>query len=94
MQLGLQVAEQVDQRGLHRHVECGRGLVEDHHLRAGRERPRDPDPLLLAARELVRVATQVVAREPDPLEQVDDALADVPRAGDVVQAQGLELEVD
>ena len=35
-----------------------------------RERPRDPDPLALAARELVRVAVVVLGVEADPLEQL------------------------
>ena len=36
-------------------VERRRDLVEEHHVRIHHQRPRDRDPLLLTARELVRV---------------------------------------
>jgi hypothetical protein len=36
-------------------VERGRDLVEEHHTRLHHQRPCDRDPLLLAARELVRM---------------------------------------
>src|ERR1700675_189531 len=52
----LQLAEEIDDLGLHRYVE-GRGrLVEDDQLRAKDDGARDGDALALAARELMRVA--------------------------------------
>ena len=75
VQLRLEVAEQVDEGRLHGDVEGRGGLVEDHHLGARRERPCDPDPLLLAAGELMGVAAEVVAREPDALEELGDVPA-------------------
>ena len=43
---------------LRRHVEAGGRLVEHDHARPAREGHREADALLLAARELVRVAAQ------------------------------------
>ena len=56
-------------------VERGRRLVHDHDLGLGRERHRDHHALAHAARELVRIAPQPLARDPDHLEQLDDPLA-------------------
>ena len=47
-------------------VERAEGLVEEHHLGVDRERAGQPDPLLLAARKLVRVVVDV-SRQPDEL---------------------------
>ena len=52
----LQVAQQVDDLRLDRHVERRDRLVGDDELRVDGERARDADALALAARELVRVA--------------------------------------
>ena len=49
-------ADEVEHLGLDRRVESGRRLVEDQERGIGRERHRDDDALLHAARELVRVA--------------------------------------
>jgi len=51
-----ELADQIQHRGLDRDVEPGRRLVHDEQRRAGDERHRDHDPLLLAAGELVRIA--------------------------------------
>ena len=45
-------------------VERRRDLVEEHHVRLHHQRARDRDPLLLAARELVRVLVGLLL-EPD-----------------------------
>ena len=45
-------------------VEGGRDLVEEHHVRLHHQRAGDRDPLLLAARELVRVLVGLLL-EPD-----------------------------
>ena len=47
------------------HVEGGDRLVADDHLRLERQRARDGDALALAARELVRVAVDVLGVEAD-----------------------------
>ena len=70
VELVLQVVEQVDHLRLDRDVERGDRLVGDDQLRVQRERARDADPLPLSARELVRVAVDVIGREPDDLEQL------------------------
>ena len=72
-ELVLQVVEQVDDLGLDRDIEGGDRLVGDDQLRVRRQGPGDPDPLALAAGELVRVAVGVLGREPDALEQLPDA---------------------
>ena len=66
----LQVGEQVDHLSLDRDVECRDGFVGDHELGAERQRAGDPDPLPLAARELVRKAVVVLRREPNLLEKL------------------------
>ena len=66
-ELLLEVLEQVDDLRLDRHVERRDRLVGDDELRAQRERAGDPDPLALAAGELVRVAARVLGRQPDEL---------------------------
>ena len=55
---------------LHDDVERRRRLVHDHELRVDGERHRDHDPLAHAAGELVRVAAQAVAGDPDEVEQL------------------------
>jgi hypothetical protein len=47
--------DQLQDLGLHGHVEGRRGLVGDQELRAGDERHRDHHPLAHAARELVGI---------------------------------------
>ena len=50
-------------------VEGRRDLVEEHHVRVHHQRPCDRDPLLLAARELVRVLIRLLL-EADPREEL------------------------
>ena len=51
-------------------------LVHQHHRRVGRQRAGEADALLLAARELGRVAArELVGVEPDQLQQLADAAA-------------------
>ena len=65
-----QVLEQVEHRRLHRDVECRDRLVGDEQVGLERERPRDADPLPLAARELPRVRVERARAEADELEQL------------------------
>jgi hypothetical protein len=44
-----ELREQVEDAGARRGVEVARGLVRQHESRTMRQRPRDGDPLLLAA---------------------------------------------
>ena len=73
-ELALDRADLVAQRDADLGVERGQGLVEQQHLRLDGERPRERDPLLLAARQLVRVAVAAVGQV-DQLQQLADALA-------------------
>ena len=63
----LEVRDEVQDVRLGGHVEPGGGLVHDEQLRVAREGHGDQHPLLLAARELVRIAQ----RHPRRVGQVD-----------------------
>ena len=69
-ELVLQVLQQVDHTGLHRHVQRGHRFVQDQQLRVQRQRPGDTDPLALAAGELVPVTVAVLGVETDELAAV------------------------
>ena len=80
----LEVADQVEDLSLHRHVERGRRLVGDQDLGVEGERHGDHDALSHAAGELVRVAVDSLgcARDPDLPERFEraaprDSLRDV-----------------
>ena len=65
---GRELADDVEHLGDELGVERARDLVEEQQPWLHRERAHDRDPLLLAAREAVRVLVALV-REPEPLEQ-------------------------
>ena len=69
---GLELAQEVDDRRLHRDVERGDGLVGDHHVRVAGERPGDGDALLLATRQLVGLPPGQLRRQPHDLEEVGE----------------------
>ena len=71
----LQVAQQVDDLRLHRHVERAGRLVEQHELRLQHHGAGDGDALALAAGELVRIAVLRGGIEADLLQRRADALA-------------------
>ena len=75
-ELELDPADLLAQRHAHLRVERGERLVEQQHARLDRERARQGDALLHAARELVRIALARVP-EPDELEQLADPLPPV-----------------
>ena len=87
------VHEQVDDLGLNRDVERGHRLVEDHHRRVERQRPRDADALPLAAGELVREPVPVLGAEADGAKKLLDALAAVLPRIEVVDPQRLGDDV-
>ncbi len=64
--LPLQLGHQVEDLGLHRHVQRRRRLVGDQQFRSRRERRRDHHPLAHAAGELVRILPQPPRRVGDP----------------------------
>ena len=66
-ELGLQVAQQVQDLRAHRDVERRDRLVADDERGVGRERPRDRDALALTARELERAALAEIGVEADEL---------------------------
>ena len=75
LQLRLQVDQQFDDLRLNRHVERRHRFVGDDERRVQRQRARDADALPLAAAELVRIALEMAALEPDQLEQLGDPRA-------------------
>ena len=68
-QLVLQVVQEVDHLRADRDVQGGDRLVRDDQLGVEGERPGHPDPLALAAGELVGVAVDVLRRQPDHFQQ-------------------------
>ncbi len=71
----LQVAQQVDDLRLHRHVE-GRGrLVQHHEARLQHHGAGDGDALALAAGELVGIPICVFREKTDLFQQFRDAVA-------------------
>jgi hypothetical protein len=62
--------QQLEDLGLHHHVERGGRLVGQEHLRLAGQRQRNRGALPHAARELVGVAVGTVARDADQLEQL------------------------
>ena len=72
------VAEEVENLRLHGDVEGGDRLVGHHQAGRQGDRPRDPDPLALAAREFVGILVGRVGRESDPRQQSFRPLPEVP----------------
>ena len=63
--VALQVAQQVEDRGLHRHVERTGGFVADHDARAAGKGTGDRNALLEAAGQCTRTHVEVARRQPD-----------------------------
>ena len=99
-QLILQPEELVLELLADHRVDRAERLVHEHHRRVGGQRARHPDPLLLAARELVGVAVGVRLGKADALEQLDARRAGLlavpaeqPRhGGDVVDDRAVREE--
>ncbi len=92
-----QAAQQLEDLGLHRHVERRRRLIGDEEHRVARDRLRDHGALALATRQLVRVLVERGLRvgHLDLLEKLDRALLRSLRRHVVVRAQRLDdLEPD
>ena len=51
----LEILQEVQDLGLDRHIQCGDGLVADDKPGIEGQGSRDPDPLPLPTRELMRV---------------------------------------
>src|SRR5258706_10764586 len=93
----LQPGDQVHDLALHRDVERGGRLIGDQQLRLAGDRHRDHHPLLLPARELVRIGVEprLRLRNADFVQQLDGPLAQRPAREAQVLAQHLaDLEAD
>ena len=73
--LGPQAPQQVEDVGLHGHVERRQDLVAEQKLRLGDQGARDGDALPLAARELVGIAACIAGIEAHVVEDDRDAVA-------------------
>ncbi len=85
----LEVAEQVQDLGLDADVEGADRLVADEQLRLEDERAGDPDPLPLAAGELVGVPPGVVRLEADQFHHAGHLVGPLLRRAEAVDAQPL-----
>ena len=74
--LGLQLGQQVEDRGLDRDVERARRLVGDDDPRVAGERPGDRHALLEAARQLARLEVEVALGQAQVGGQLVDPLVD------------------
>ena len=88
-EVALEVAQQVEDRRLHRDVERRDGLVGDQQRRLHGEGAREADALALPAGELVRVAMPELGPQADLLEERDDPLVERASPGDPVQPERL-----
>src|SRR5919108_1138332 len=70
LELALKVLEKIEDLGLHRNVECGHGLVANHHIRIESKRACNTNSLPLAARKAVRVAVQEARVETNRVHQL------------------------
>jgi hypothetical protein len=84
----LQVAQQVDDLRLHRHVERAGRLVEHDEPRLQHQRPGDGDALALAAGELVRIAVRTFRVEADLLQRSATTVARRARRSVVGRCRG------
>ena len=88
-ELALERLQLVEHLGLDRDVEGRDRLVADDQVGLEDQRPGDPDPLPLAARELVRVAPGVVRGEADEVHDPLDLGAALRRRPDAVDPEAL-----
>jgi hypothetical protein len=88
-ELALELLEQVEDLGLDGNVQRRHGLVAHDQVGFEDERASDPDPLPLAARELVGIAAGVVWLQPDLVHHLADLLPPLGVAAETVDAQAL-----
>ena len=89
VELALEPLQQVQDLGLHRHVEGRDRLIAHDQLRPDRERPGHADALALAAGELVWEAVVVLRVQPDDVEQLLYAALVLGRGTDLVHLERL-----
>ena len=90
-ELVLGQAQQIQDLGLHGHIQCGGRLVGQDQAGVEHQRHRDDDALLLAARELVRIVVHAGFRvgDADLLQDVDGLGAQLLLVLHTVRAQAL-----
>ena len=70
----LEMLQKVKNLALYRDIQCGNRFIQNQQLRIQCDRPRDTDPLPLAAGKLVRIALQEITRHTGSLHQIKHAL--------------------
>jgi len=89
LEFPLQAPQQVQDLGLDGDIQRRDGLVGDDQLRPQGQRPGNPDPLPLAAAELVGVAAHLLPREPHLFHEPGRLLVALPSGRDAVNQQRL-----
>ncbi len=84
-QLRPQTLHQIDDLGLHRHVQRGDRFVRDDQTGPGRQRAGDPDALRLAPGELVRMPVEVFRPQAHQFEQFGGPVPGRPDRGPLHQ---------
>jgi len=90
--LPLDLVDEVQDLGLHRHVQCGGGLVADQYIRVAGQGDGDNDTLAHTAGELEGILVEAVVgiRDTDRLHQLHRTLSRILLAHvGIVQLQGL-----
>ena len=80
----LEVAQQVQDLRLDRHVERGHRLVSDDEHGAGRDRTGDTNPLPLSPAEPRRQLVEMTGVETDQVDQLPDPAVDLRRLGEAM----------
>ena len=89
----LDFLEEADDVGANRDVQRRDRLVEHDEAGAGRERPRDGEPLSLPSAELVREQTRHVGPEADQLQELGDSGSHIRRGQTFVRLDRLADDV-
>ena len=84
----LQIHQEIDDRGLNRHIQRGGDFIADHKFRLGGEGPGDRYALFFAARQLMRKSIGVFGRQTDFLQKLRNTFQTLFRWYDVVEFQG------
>jgi hypothetical protein len=91
--LSLQILQQIDHLGLHRHIKRRNGLVGYDQLRVQRECPGDTDALTLASGKLVRIALRVRRIETHSSKKLGNSISAFTPCTDSVDYQWLAYDV-
>jgi len=89
----LKPMKKVQDLGLNRDVECTSRLVEHYEFGIERERSGNGDSLSLTAGELVGIAVEMLAPQPNAFQELDDSVHERGPGGLVMDSQGATDDV-